>query len=54
MHVVIPPNTTAVVYIPSATKIAIAGMHDIQFENNYSIVNIGSGDYTFSTEVEQQ
>lgn len=59
MHVVVPPNTTARIYIPAKEGSAIteAGKPVDQLKggkvanknNTHTIVQIGSGDYTFSS-----
>ena len=51
--VAIPPNTTAVVYIPSADGKNIkqdgTPLANIKYENGYAIVETGSGNYSFES-----
>lgn len=50
-HVSIPPNTTAVVYIPAADGNTIrqdgVRLADSKYGNGYAIAEVGSGSYTF-------
>jgi alpha-L-rhamnosidase len=59
LHVSIPPNTTATVYIPSKENGEVSESNKpvqqntwikfIGYENGYAVIKIGSGDYDFST-----
>ena len=52
LHIIIPANTKAIIYIPSSDKdIVKEGIHvlsSIRFENGYKIIQTGSGEYTFT------
>jgi len=57
MKVTIPPNTTAIVYVPSKNEKEIIesdkaisqskGVKFIRYENGYSVYKTGSGNYRF-------
>ena len=61
LNVVVPPNTTAEVYLPSENKDAIteggkpvSSLSDIKFvesKNGQSVFEIGSGEYSFKSEL---
>lgn len=62
MHVVVPPNTNASVYIQaknvgSVTEngkpiMQLKGGKFINMDNGYAVVTVGSGDYTFSSSMQ--
>jgi alpha-L-rhamnosidase len=53
LKVSIPPNTTAEVWIPAKEQGAVTEngttKKDIRYQNGYAIVQVGSGNYTFSS-----
>lgn len=53
-QVSIPANTTATIYVPSSNgKVSERGreVQDVKYENGYAVINAGSGDYLFVTEL---
>lgn len=60
LNVAIPPNTTAVVYVPAKTGAAVAesgkpaaqslGVKYLRWENGAAVYEIASGRYSFSVE----
>ncbi|PWT96437.1 MAG: alpha-L-rhamnosidase [Bacteroidetes bacterium] len=53
LHVVIPPNTTATIYVPSKNKLEVVGSKsDVKFEKGYTIIVLGSGDYFFNSDLD--
>ncbi len=51
LHVVIPANTTATIYLPSDTNDVTANGKKVTsyFENGYAVFETGSGDYSFES-----
>lgn len=59
MEIAIPPNTTAIVYVPArdATKVTesgkpaseVSGIKLLRYENGAAIFEIGSGAYRFES-----
>ncbi|MEO8569105.1 MAG: family 78 glycoside hydrolase catalytic domain [Ginsengibacter sp.] len=52
LHVVVPPNTTATVFIPANGNSAVmesGKQQKINYQNGYAVVETGSGDYTFTS-----
>jgi alpha-L-rhamnosidase len=51
LHVVIPANTTAVIYIPSKENAAITESNNVvkplRYEDGYTVIETGSGEYNF-------
>ncbi|MGH9647067.1 MAG: alpha-L-rhamnosidase C-terminal domain-containing protein [Bryobacteraceae bacterium] len=49
LHVAIPPNTTATVYVPasSAESVSAKSAHFERMSGGYALYSIGSGDYQF-------
>jgi alpha-L-rhamnosidase len=62
LHVAIPANTTAAVYVPAGNvgmvmesgqpAINAVGVNRIVMEGNYAVIDVDSGDYTFSATVD--
>jgi alpha-L-rhamnosidase len=54
----IPPNTTAIVYVPSASdqNVMLDGiqLHNIKHEHGFVITELGSGDYSFVSDFKKQ
>ncbi len=53
LHVVIPANTKATIYIPSNENIPVTEngkVLDLRFENGYKVFETGSGDYNFKSQ----
>jgi hypothetical protein len=61
MHVVVPPNTTATIDIPTVNKDSVTeggklivesgGITFLNFQDSHASYQVGSGDYTFKTEM---
>lgn len=51
LHVVIPPNTKALVYLPSSENATITGLdktfQPVRYEDGYNVIETGSGEYNF-------
>ncbi len=54
----IPPNTTALVYVPSAEgkdlKVDGTALRNIKYEDGYAVAEFGSGDYSIVSEYQKQ
>jgi alpha-L-rhamnosidase len=52
LHVSIPANTTATIYVPVNQEGGLTEsnkmLNDVHYKGNYAVVEIGSGDYSFS------